>query len=141
MLTNDTPVAVPWFVPVIFQTSATSGPVSVLVPAPPLTVPDTLALVLILKLSLAVPPVRFSMPEKFRVPSVPLLAPVPAHVFAVFGPTSVSVPAPPARVSIAVNDTPFTVPALAALKVQVAPLAGPVSVSAPVPPARDSMFE
>ena len=59
-----------------------------LLPPPPLILPATLPAAANLNVSLAVPPVRFSIAEKLKEPTVPALAPVRVQVLLLLGPMS-----------------------------------------------------
>src|SRR5258706_1630651 len=98
-----TPVTVPVLAALIDHVFTTLSPVSVLVPAPPLIAPDSVPRASV-KLSLSVPPVRFSTFENVSVlplTSMPELAPLTVNaLLAPLRPIRVSVPAPPSSVAV-----------------------------------------
>lgn len=75
-----------------------------LVPAPPLILPETLPPEANLNVSVPEPPVKFATPLKLTTPRLPDPAPVMFQVLVVFGPTRVSVPPSPLIVTGVLGD-------------------------------------
>ena len=152
ILENVLPLISPAFAAVTFQVLIVLSPVTPSSPAPPsmsATVPP-----LRLKVSVLLPPVRFSILEKVLPLTLPAFAAVTFQVLTVLSPLKPSLPKPPSmsatvpplrlkvsvllppvRFSILEKVLPLTSPPFTAVTFQVLIVLSPVKPSSPAPPS------